>query len=111
MPGGLSAWNLTTGWPMRLVPPRGLVSQGMILRDTGSDPEAPDYAYPEYLHNVLDPLDKGEGVACFLVVNNDKRFRTILYCSHKMIGKMEEISKDDRDFVRAEGLGYYVIVT
>jgi hypothetical protein len=55
---------------------------------------------PQYVANILDPLEKGEGVACF-VVDAGAGSRTVLYCSHKLSGQAEEIATDTRDFVRA----------
>jgi hypothetical protein len=55
---------------------------------------------PQYVTNILDPLEKGEGVACF-VVDAGAGEQTVLYCSHKLSGQAEEIATDDRDFVRA----------
>jgi hypothetical protein len=55
---------------------------------------------PQYIANVLDPLDKGEGVACF-VVDAGGGERTVLYCSHKLSGQAEEIATDSSDVVRA----------
>jgi transposase len=55
---------------------------------------------PEYVANVLDPLDRGEGVACF-VVDGGAGSRVVLYCSHKMSQQAEETSTDPREFVRA----------
>ena len=55
---------------------------------------------PQYVANILDPLGKGEGVACF-VVDAGAGSRTVLYCSHKLSGQAEEIATDTREFVRA----------
>jgi hypothetical protein len=55
---------------------------------------------PQYIVNVLEPLDKGEGVACF-VVEAGAGERTVLYCSHRLSGQAEEIATDARDVVRA----------
>ena len=55
---------------------------------------------PQYLSNIIEPLEKGEGVACF-VVDAGEGERTVLYCSHRLTGQAEEIATDGRDFVRA----------
>jgi hypothetical protein len=55
---------------------------------------------PQYVTNILEPLEKGEGVACF-VVDAGAGERTVLYCSHRLSGQAEEIATDTRDFVRA----------
>jgi hypothetical protein len=55
---------------------------------------------PQYVTNILEPLEKGEGVACF-VVDAGAGERTVLYCSHRLSGQAEEIATDGRDFVRA----------
>jgi hypothetical protein len=55
---------------------------------------------PQYVTNVLEPLDKDEGVACF-VVDAGAGNRTVLYCSHKMDDEAKATSTDTREFVRA----------
>lgn len=55
---------------------------------------------PQYVTNILEPLEKGEGVACF-VVDAGAGEQTVLYCSHRLSGQAEEIATDRRDFVRA----------
>ena len=55
---------------------------------------------PQYVANIRDPLEKGEGVACF-VVDAGAGERTVLYCSHRLTGQAEEIATDERDLVRA----------
>ena len=41
---------------------------------------------PQYLSNIVEPLEKGEGVACFVVDDGDGD-RMVLYCSHKLTGQ------------------------
>jgi hypothetical protein len=55
---------------------------------------------PQYMTNIREPLEKGEGVACFVVDDGDGD-RTVLYCSHKLTGEAEIIAQDERDTVRA----------
>jgi hypothetical protein len=55
---------------------------------------------PQYVSNIMEPLEKGEGVACF-VVNDGGGEQMVLYCSHKLSGQAEEIATDTRDYVRA----------
>ena len=55
---------------------------------------------PQYVSNIREPLEKGEGVACF-VVDDGEGDRTVLYCSHRLTGEAEEIATDERDTVRA----------
>ncbi len=55
---------------------------------------------PQYVSNILDPLEKGEGVACF-VVDAGEGEKTVLYCSHTLSGHAEEVATDGREFVRA----------
>ena len=55
---------------------------------------------PQYVANIMEPLEKGEGVACF-VVESDDGDNTVLYCSHRLSGQAEEIATDERDYVRA----------
>jgi hypothetical protein len=55
---------------------------------------------PQYVANIIEPLDKGEGVACFVVDCGDGD-ATVLYCSHRLSGQAEEIATDERDYVRA----------
>lgn len=61
-------------------------------------PPTPENSH-EYEINVLVPLQKGEGVACFVVRHDGHQL--VLYCSHKLSGQAEEIAADERDFVRA----------
>ncbi|HVL96954.1 MAG TPA: hypothetical protein VM266_13940 [Solirubrobacteraceae bacterium] len=60
----------------------------------------PAHEDPHYVANIMDPLDKGEGVACFVVDDGDGD-RMVLYCSHKLTGHASEIATDARDYVRA----------
>lgn len=55
---------------------------------------------PQYVANIMEPLEKGEGVACF-VVESDEGDATVLYCSHRLSGEAEEIATDAREYVRA----------
>jgi hypothetical protein len=55
---------------------------------------------PQYLSNIVEPLEKGEGVACFVVDDGDGD-RMVLYCSHKLTGQASQIATDERDYVRA----------
>ena len=55
---------------------------------------------PQYVSNIMEPLEKGEGVACFLVDDGDGE-QMVLYCSHKLSGVAEEIATDTREYVRA----------
>jgi hypothetical protein len=55
---------------------------------------------PQYVSNIMEPLDKGEGVACFLV-DDGAGDQMVLYCSHRLTGQAQEISTDARDYVRA----------
>ncbi|MEA2168982.1 MAG: hypothetical protein QOF76_2282 [Solirubrobacteraceae bacterium] len=55
---------------------------------------------PQYVKNILEPLDNGEGVACF-VVDDGGGETTVLYCSHRLTGEAEEVAIDEREAVRA----------
>jgi hypothetical protein len=55
---------------------------------------------PQYVANIIEPLEKGEGVACFVVDGGDGG-ETVLFCSHRLTGQAEEIATDERDYVRA----------
>ena len=55
---------------------------------------------PQYLSNIIEPLEKGEGVACFVVDDGDGE-QMVLYCSHKLTGTASQIANDERDYVRA----------
>lgn len=55
---------------------------------------------PQYVSNIMEPLQNGEGVACF-VVDAGEGERTVLYCSHRLSGQAGEIATDTRDAVRA----------
>lgn len=55
---------------------------------------------PQYAANVLGPLNRGEGVACFVVYDEDD-LPTVLYCSHSLDGEAEELAVDESDEVRA----------
>ncbi|MGI8623145.1 MAG: hypothetical protein ACR2NB_06585 [Solirubrobacteraceae bacterium] len=54
---------------------------------------------PQYLANVLEPLRKGEGVACFVV--EDDGGPTVLYCTHVLSGWAQSLAVDDCERVRA----------
>ncbi len=55
---------------------------------------------PQYVANILDPLEKGEGVACF-VVDAGAGDSTVLYCSHTLSGQAGTVATDAREHVRA----------
>ena len=55
---------------------------------------------PQYVANIIEPLEKGEGVACF-VVDSGGGDSMVLYCSHRLSGQAEQIATDERDYVRA----------
>ncbi len=54
----------------------------------------------QYVSNIREPLEKGEGVACFVVDDGDGE-QMVLYCSHKLSGQAEQIATDASDYVRA----------
>jgi hypothetical protein len=55
---------------------------------------------PAYVEHVLEPLAKGEGVACFLADGNDGE-RNVLFFTHTMSGAAARFSTDVRGKVRA----------
>lgn len=55
---------------------------------------------PQYVSNILDPLENGEGVACFVVDDGDGD-RTVLYCSHTLTGHAGLVATDRSEHVRA----------
>ena len=55
---------------------------------------------PQYVENVLEPLAKGEGVACFLAAAEDGE-QAVLFFTHTMGGAAATFATDMRDRVRA----------
>lgn len=55
---------------------------------------------PAYVENVLEPLAKGEGVACFLARGDDGE-QAVLFFTHTLTGAAAQFSNDVRDEVRA----------
>jgi hypothetical protein len=55
---------------------------------------------PQYVENVLTPLAKGEGVACF-VADTDAGERSVLFFTHTLSGQAATFATDARDEVRA----------
>lgn len=55
---------------------------------------------PSYVEHVLEPLAKGEGVACF-VADTDAGQRSVLFFTHTLSGLAARFSTDQRDDVRA----------
>ncbi len=55
---------------------------------------------PAYVENVLEPLAKGEGVACFLASDDDGE-QAVLFFTHTLNGAAARFSTDVRDKVRA----------
>ena len=55
---------------------------------------------PSYVENVLEPLAKGEGVACFLADNGDGE-RAVLFFTHTLSGGAARLATDMREQVRA----------
>jgi hypothetical protein len=63
-------------------------------------------AHPQYRASVVDPLQKDEGVTCF-VIDAGNGTQTVLYGSHRLTGELEFYAKDPRRHVRA---AYAIIV-
>lgn len=55
---------------------------------------------PAYVENVLEPLAKGEGVACFVAADDDGD-QAVLFFTHTLSGAAARFSVDGRDRVRA----------
>jgi hypothetical protein len=55
---------------------------------------------PAYVENVLEPLAKGEGVACFLAEGDDGE-QAVLFFTHTLSGAAARFAIDVRDKVRA----------
>lgn len=55
---------------------------------------------PAYVENVLEPLAKGEGVACFLAQGTDGE-KAVLFFTHTLSGAAANFATDVRDKVRA----------
>lgn len=55
---------------------------------------------PSYVEHVLEPLAKGEGVACFLADNGEGE-RAVLFFTHTLSGTAAKFATDMRDKVRA----------
>jgi hypothetical protein len=55
---------------------------------------------PAYVENVLEPLAKGEGVACFLADDGHGE-RAVLFFTHTLTGTAASFATDVRDEVRA----------
>jgi hypothetical protein len=55
---------------------------------------------PAYVENVLEPLAKGEGVACFLAHDDDGE-QAVLFFTHTLSGAAATFAIDVRDRVRA----------
>ena len=55
---------------------------------------------PSYVEHVLQPLAKGEGVACFVADTADGE-RSVLFFTHKLSGAAATYATDDRQEVRA----------
>ena len=54
---------------------------------------------PQYASNVLEPLERGEGVACFVVRDEDGE-PTVLYCAHRLEGDAGEVARANLDEIR-----------
>jgi hypothetical protein len=54
---------------------------------------------PQYASNVLEPLERGEGVACFVVRDEDGE-PTVLYCAHRLEGDAGEVARAEVDEIR-----------
>ena len=55
---------------------------------------------PSYVEHVLQPLAKGEGVACFVADTSDGE-RSVLFFTHTLSGAAATYAMDARQEVRA----------
>lgn len=55
---------------------------------------------PSYVEHVLQPLAKGEGVACF-VADTVEGERSVLFFTHTLSGEAASFATDAREEVRA----------
>lgn len=54
---------------------------------------------PVYVESVLEPLARGEGVACFVIGGDYSQ--TVLFASHRLRGRAATIAHSSYEYARA----------